>query len=107
MKSLRIKRQYFHQIRLGTKKLEARVSYPDIKAIRAGDKIKFECGTDKMVKTVKAVRNYKSVGLMLENEPLSELVPGMNRQEAEEGYNSIYSPEKVRQFGGMIVLELQ
>jgi ASC-1-like (ASCH) protein len=106
MKALRIKRLYFNQIRSGVKTLEARVAYPDIKAIRAGHKIQFECGDDSLVKTVKAVRTYKSVALMLDNEPLSQLLPNTNKQEAESAYNSIYSPEKVKGLGGMVVLEL-
>lgn len=106
MKLLRIKRPYFNQIRDKEKTMEARVAYPDIKAIKAGQQIQFECGRDRLVKTVKAVRHHKSVIMMLNSESISKLVPGMNQQEAEQVYNSIYPQEKVEKLGGMIVLEL-
>lgn len=106
MKTLRIKRPYFNQIRSGAKTLEARVAYPDIKAIKTGQKIQFECGNDNMIKTVKAVRYHKSVVAMLDFELLAKLVPNITRQNAEFVYNSIYAPEKVKNLGGMVVLEL-
>ena len=106
MKTLRIKRFYFNQIRQGVKTLEARVAYPDIKAVKAGVNIKFECGDDSVVKSVQAVRTYATVSAMLDNEELTKLLPNSNRKDAELAYNSIYSPEKVKKLGGMVVFEL-
>jgi ASC-1-like (ASCH) protein len=106
MKTLRIKRFYFNQIRQGVKTLEARVAYPDIKAVKAGVKVKFECGDDSVVKTVQAVRTHATVTAMLDNEELSKLLPNTNRKDAEQAYNSIYPPEKVKKLGGMIVFQL-
>lgn len=106
MKTLRIKKQYFDQINTGSKTLEARVAYPDIKAIKPGQNIQFECSTHRIVKTVKAVRTHDSVLLMLNNEDVTKLIPKMSRQEAERVYDSIYSPNQVKGLGGMVVIEL-
>ena len=106
MQALRIKRQYFDQIRNGLKTLEARVGYSNIRSIRPNTQIKFECGQDSFVKTVKAIRNHKTVAEMIISENLAKLLPDTNAQEAEKAYNSIYSPEKVKSLGGMVVIEL-
>ena len=106
MNLLRIKREYFNQIKSGSKTLEARAAYPAIRSIKNGHKIQFQCGQDRMVKTVKAVRFYISVNDMLNNENIKKLLSDKDKQEAENVYNSIYPPEKVKNLGGMVVLEL-
>lgn len=107
-KSLRIKRKYFFDIRNNRKPLEARCAYPSLSRIQAGDQIEFQWGNESCLKTVVEVRRYQTVGDMLEKEVIYDLLPGTTTFiEALEIYNSIYSPEKVRQNGGMLVFQLE
>lgn len=106
MKTLRIKKQYFDQIASRVKKLEARLAYPDIKTISVGQQIRFECGYNSLIRNITAISYYKSIEEMLNAEPLDLLLPGYSKMDAKNAYDFIYPPEKVRQYGGVIVFEL-
>jgi len=106
MKTLRIKRIYFNQIASKKKILEARVSYPDIRDIKVGQQLRFECEYDSLVRTVISIRKYKTIEEMLNLEMINSLLPGYSKTEARDAYNSIYSSDKIEQHGGLIVLEL-
>ena len=107
-KSLRIKKRYFFDIRNGLKPLEARCGYPSLRRIQAGDQIEFQWNDDVCLKTVKTVREYLTVGAMLEKENIPQLLPGVSTYaEAFQIYSEIYSAKKVKQNGGMLVFELE
>lgn len=106
MKTLRIKKQYFDQIASRVKRLEARLAYPDIKAISIGQQIKFECGYNYLIRNIIAIRYYESIEEMLNAEPLDLLLPGYSKINAKNAYDFIYPPEKIIQYGGIIVFEL-
>ncbi len=108
MKTVRIKREYFDQINSNLKTLEARIKYPDIQQIEVGQKLKFECGNNSLIRQVKAIRAYNTIRVMLENEDLEKLLPGIGSKHiALLEYERFYPPWKVASFGGVLVFELE
>lgn len=76
MKTMRVKRQYFNAIMAGTKPLEVRVGYSNIKKIQKGQHIRLESARDHGVVEVVDVRMYKTFADMLKREPAGHIVPG-------------------------------
>ncbi len=75
MKTMRVKRQYFDAILAGTKPLEVRVGYSNIKKIQKGDKVRLECSRHTGIVEVEDVRVYSSFRDMLTDEPTGHIVP--------------------------------
>lgn len=104
VRSLRIQSRYLAMIRSGEKKIEVRVGYRHIKKIKPGDDIKFVSGPEQVVRQVHDVRRYGSIAQMLEQEDVTEVLPGLDRAEANERLRGIYPPEKEQL--GIIVFDL-
>ena len=77
MRTMRIKRQNFDAIVAGRKTLEIRVGYSSIKRLSPGDYLRLESGNASQVLRIKAIRTYDSFSEMLDNEPLSQIMPGV------------------------------
>ena len=75
MRMMRVKRQYFNAILAGTKPLEVRVGYGNIKNIKKGEQIRLECGRDFGIVEVVDIRNYPTFVEMLDNEKPGHIVP--------------------------------
>ena len=91
--NLRIKRQYFCQLRSGVKKVEVRVGYPSIKTICVGDTVSFD-NYEPNLFDVTRVTVYDSFSKMLDSEGVSSVLPGLGRKEALIAYKKIYPPKK-------------
>lgn len=105
-----IKRPYFEQIRSGRKTLEARISYPQMRRIRKGDAILLRTGggTENAI-TIRIVdvREYRDFQEALKHENVSQLLPDTRPEKALEAYERIYPEWKVKQYGGVLVFELE
>jgi len=93
MRMMRVKRQYFNGILAGTKPLEVRVGYGNIKKIKKDEKIRLECGRHSGVVKVSDVRVYKTFAEMLEQENAGHIVPD-NPADALNILQNIYPKNK-------------
>lgn len=106
MRTVRLKQQFLDMIKLRQKTLEVRVGYPNIKTIRAGERIRFMSRADELVVEVKAVRRYPTFDEMLEVEDPSRIAPHLpTREQLAPLLHEIYPPE--REELGVIVLEIE
>jgi ASC-1-like (ASCH) protein len=110
LKQMWIKRPYFEQIRSGQKTLEARIGYPQMRRIRKGDAVLLRTGgkaeNATMIKIVD-VREYRDFQEALKHEDISRLLPDIRPENALEAYERIYPEWKVKQYGGVLVFELE
>ena len=89
----RIKKEYFRQLKSGSKSLEIRVGYSQIKKVKQGDVITFEnYGVNEF--DVLHVRVYDSFKRMLEVEGVNNVLPGMTFDGALRTLCNIYPKEK-------------
>ncbi len=75
MKTMRVKRQYFNAIMAGTKPLEVRVGYDNIKKIKKGDHIRLECDRHHGIVKVADIRTYSTFAEMLRDEKAGHIAP--------------------------------
>jgi ASC-1-like (ASCH) protein len=104
MRTMRLKQRFLNQIRTGSKQLEVRVAYDNIKGIKRGERIKFLSRDDQVVASVADVRNYKSFEEMLVVEDASKIVPGASSLEAQRLLEQIYPKDKEEL--GIVVIQL-
>ena len=104
MRTLRVRKPYFNAIFAGTKTLEVRVGYCNIKNIRDGEQIQFQCGPTLRTITVAKVRKYPTFAAMLAKEDARQVVPS-DPQNALRILQEIYPAEK--EALGVYVLQLQ
>mgnify|MGYP003375795079 FL=1 len=100
----RIKREYYNLINKGTKTLEVRVGYPDIKRVRQGDTITFKDYSNIRFEVVRVTR-YDDFPEMLDNEDSAKAIPGVTKYKALDMYQEIYPEEK--EALGVYVFELR
>lgn len=93
MRMMRVKRQYFNAILAGTKPLEVRVGYGNIKNIKKGEYIRMECGRNFGIVEVVEIRTYPTFTEMLKSEKAGHIVPD-NPEGALTILRSIYPKEK-------------
>jgi ASC-1-like (ASCH) protein/ribosomal protein S18 acetylase RimI-like enzyme len=104
MRMMRVKRQYFNAILAGTKPLEVRVGYGNIKSIRKGEHIRLECGRNHDIVEVDDVRIYPTFTEMLKYEKAEHIVPD-DPESALNILRGIYPKEK--EDLGVYVLQLK
>lgn len=110
LKQMWIKRPYFEQIRSGQKTLEARICYPQMRRIRKGDTILLRTGggaENAMVIRIIDIRKYRDFQEALKHEDINRLLPDTRPENALEVYERIYPEWKVKQYGGVLVFELE
>lgn len=100
----RIKRDYYNLINKGTKTLEVRVGYPDIKKVRKGDTITFKDYSNIKFEVIRVTR-YQDFPDMLDSEDSSKAIPGVTKYKALDMYQTIY-PESKESLG-VYVFELR
>lgn len=93
MRTMRVKRQYFNAIMAGTKPLEVRVGYDNIKRIKTGERIRLECGRHFGIVEVASIRIYPTFTEMLKNEKAEHVVPD-DPTKALDILQGIYPKEK-------------
>lgn len=86
------------------KKLEIRVAYANLRGIKAGQIVTFECGRDRLSVKMKDVRRYETFSLMLEKEDHTLISEGKTMQEVLEICQLIYPPHK--EALGVLVFEV-
>ena len=100
----RVKKEYFRQLKNGSKSLEIRVGYSQIKKVRQGDTITFEnYGRNEF--DVLRVSVYDSFERMLEVEGVKNVLPDMTFDGALRTLRDIY--QKDRESLGVYVFELR
>lgn len=100
----RVKKEYFRQLKNGSKSLEIRVGYPQIKRVKQGDTITFEnYGRNEF--DVLRISVYDSFERMLEVEKVENVLPGMTFGGALKTLHDIYP--KDRESLGVYVFELK
>lgn len=102
--SLRIKKVYYNQINNGTKKLEIRVGYSQIKKIHKGDTITFSDYSKQKFDVVRVTR-YEDFAEMLDTENPQEVIPNVSKYKALEMLQEIYPEDKEKL--GVYVIELR
>ena len=102
---IRLKREYFLQIKTKIKRLEIRVAYPNLKGIKPGSIVTFECGRDRVVVKMKDVRRYQTFVAMLEKEDYRLIAKDKTKQEVLDICRSIYPPKK--ESLGVLVFEVE
>ena len=100
----RIKKEYYRLILDGTKTLEVRVGYPEIKRVHEGDTITFKDYSNTKFEVVRVTR-YEDFPEMLDNEDSSKALPGVSKYKALDMYQRIYPENK--EALGVYVFELR
>lgn len=105
MRTMRLKKNYLEYIRRGEKTLEVRVGYKNIRKIKAGEPIAFMSRDERLVRTVKEVRQYRNFSEMLQTEDFKLIAPKVSSCEAAERLlKDIYPSHKEKL--GVYVLDL-
>jgi ASC-1-like (ASCH) protein len=102
---IRVKREYFLQIKAKIKLLEIRVAYPNLKGIKPGSTVTFECGHDHIVVKIKDVRCYQTFVSMLEKEDHHLIAKDKTKQEVLNICRLIYPSQK--ESLGVLVFEIE
>lgn len=100
----RIKKEYFRQLKSGSKSLEIRVGYSQIKKVKQGDTITFENYGPNEFHVVR-VSVYDSFHHMLVAEGTEKVLPGMTFDGALKTLRGIYPKDK--ELLGVYVFELK
>lgn len=91
----RIKKEYFQQLKNGSKSLEIRVGYSQMKRVQKGDIITFEnYGRNEF--DVLQVKIYSSFDDLLNKEGVDRVLPGMTHSRALKALQDIYPKDKER-----------
>ena len=95
MHTMRIKRPYYDAIMAGTKTLEIRVGYDNIRRYQAGETLQLETSEASATIQIKAIRTYASFEVMLAVEGWQKVAPDAgNTATALRLIREIYPPEK-------------
>jgi ASC-1-like (ASCH) protein len=93
-REMNLYRRYFDLVANGTKTIEVRVQYPNLRKLKAGDYIRFVCGRDDALTRVKRVARYASFEEMLDTEGPEHVNPDSPRDQQLANIRRIYGPEK-------------
>lgn len=84
-----VDRDKFDEIAKQTKTIETRAATSKYRSIKAGDELKFICGENEIVKTVRAIKYFSSLDMMLNALPIGKILPSAHS--TEEAKNIYYS----------------
>lgn len=93
-REMNLYRRYFDLVANGTKTIEVRVKYPNLRTLKAGDHIRFVCGRDDCLTRVIRVTEYPSFDAMLDGEGPEKVNPTSPRDQQLANIRRIYGPEK-------------
>ncbi|WP_245679180.1 ASCH domain-containing protein [Actinomadura hibisca] len=104
-REMNLYRRYFDLVAAGTKTIEVRVQYPNLRNLAAGDHIRFVCGRDDALTRVKRVARYSSFEEMLDTEGPERVNPTSPRDQQLANIRRIYGPEK--EALGVLAIEIE
>ncbi len=106
-KDMNLKKPYFQLLADGTKTIEVRVAYENMKKIQSGWEILFRSGDDTCLTRVREVRTYSSFEEMLDHEDMRAIGGelGESRQDLLRAIRDIYPPEK--EALGVLAIEIE
>ncbi|MER5319045.1 ASCH domain-containing protein [Streptosporangium roseum] len=104
-REMNLYRRYFDLVAAGTKTIEVRVQYPNLRNLVAGDHIRFVCGRDDALTRVKRVARYTSFEEMLDTEGPERVNPTSPRDQQLANIRRIYGPEK--EALGVLAIEIE
>ncbi|MCD0448548.1 ASCH domain-containing protein [Actinocorallia sp. API 0066] len=104
-REMNLYRRYFDLVANGSKTIEVRVQYPNLRNLAAGDHIRFVCGRDDALTRVKRVTRYRTFEEMLDTEGPSRVNPTSPREQQLANIRRIYGPEK--EALGVLAIEIE
>ncbi|MFC4906887.1 ASCH domain-containing protein [Actinomadura gamaensis] len=104
-REMNLYRRYFDLVANGTKTIEVRVCYPNLRTLKAGDHIRFICGRDDALTRVKRVARYASFEELLDTEGPEHVNPTSPRDQQLANIRRIYGPEK--EALGVLAIEIE
>ncbi|WP_231618618.1 ASCH domain-containing protein [Nonomuraea sp. SBT364] len=104
-REMHLYRRYFDLVADGSKTIEVRVQYPNLRNLSAGDHIRFVCGRDDVLTRVKRVARYSSFEEMLDTEGPAKVNPTSPRDQQLANIRRIYGPEK--EALGVLAIEIE
>jgi ASC-1-like (ASCH) protein len=104
-REMNLYRRYFDLVAAGSKTIEVRVQYPNLRKLAAGDHIRFVCGRDEALTRVKRVAGYTSFEEMLDTEGPDKVNPDSPRDQQLANIRRIYGPEK--EALGVLAIEIE
>ncbi|MBO2461545.1 ASCH domain-containing protein [Actinomadura sp. LCR2-06] len=104
-REMNLYRRYFDLVAAGTKTIEVRVQYPNLRRLAAGDYIRFVCGRDDALTRVKRVARYGSFEELLDTEGPDKVNPASPRDQQLANIRRIYGPEK--EALGVLAIEIE
>jgi ASC-1-like (ASCH) protein len=104
-REMNLYRRYFDLVADGSKTIEVRVRYPNLRNLAAGDHIRFVCGRDECLTRVKRVTTYDSFEAMLDSEGPENVNPASPREQQLANIRRIYGPEK--EALGVLAIEIE
>lgn len=102
---LNLYRQYFDLVATGSKTIEVRVQYPNLRSLAEGDHITFVCGHDEVTTRVKRVARYTTFEEMMDAEGAERVNPTSSREQQLANIRRIYGPEK--EALGVLAIEIE
>jgi ASC-1-like (ASCH) protein len=98
----------FDDIASGRKTIETRAGSPAYTKVATGDTLTIMCGKEKLVRTVKKVHAFRTIGALLKALPLKKIMPDVTTEkEARARWNSYTGyKERIKQYG-LIAWELK
>ncbi|MER5628281.1 ASCH domain-containing protein [Streptosporangium sp. NPDC002544] len=93
-REMNLYRRYFDLVANGTKTIEVRVQYPNLRNLAAGDHIRFVCGRDEALTRVKRVARYGLFEELLDTEGPEKVNSASLRDQQLANIRRIYGPEK-------------
>ncbi|MEO3862663.1 ASCH domain-containing protein [Acrocarpospora sp. B8E8] len=104
-REMNLYRRYFDLVADGSKTIEVRVQYPNLRRLAAGDYIRFVCGRDDALTRVKRVARYGSFEELLDTEGPKKVNPASPRDQQLANIRRIYGPEK--EALGVLAIEIE
>ncbi len=102
-----VDRRVFEALRDGAKTVETRAGSPRYQHVQAGEEAVFDCGADRVVRKIIAVRHFKTIHELVEHYDVEAIVPWLHtEQELVDMYMSFPGyRERIAQYG-IIAMEL-
>lgn len=104
-REMNLYRRYFDLVADGSKTIEVRVQYPNLRRLAAGDHIRFVCGRDDALTRVRRVARYASFEELLDTEGPEKVNPASPRDQQLANIRRIYGPEK--EALGVLAIEIE
>jgi ASC-1-like (ASCH) protein len=97
----------FKELQTGRKSVETRAATARYQNVKKGDMLVVICGKDKVSKTIKRVRYFKTIDGMLRAVPFKKIMPWLtSRKDVKKAYAGYTGyDDKIKEFG-LVAFEL-